>query len=84
MSAHAAERIRSLIEAARNLSNAAGRDLDMNEVYVKALTRCGISRDEAVTLLADNDQDPVTRILHFAGESHNYAILAIEEALAAA
>lgn len=84
MSTHAAERIRNLIETARTLSRAAGRDLDLNEVYVKVLTRCGLSHDEASALLADNGQDPVARILHFAGESHNYAVLAVEEALAAA
>ncbi|MBC7906791.1 MAG: hypothetical protein H7Y60_08605 [Rhodospirillaceae bacterium] len=77
----AADRIRAMIAAAR--STAKG-ELDMHEIYVKALVRCGIGREEATELLASNDQDPVARILHFAGDSHNFAILAIEEALAAA
>lgn len=77
----AAERIHAMIAAAR--STAKG-ELDVNEVYVKALVRCGIGREEATELLASNGQDPVARILHFAGDSHNFAVLAIEEALAAA
>lgn len=78
----AAERIRSMIAVAR--STASGGELDVHEIYVKALVRCGVGREEATELLASNDQDPVSRILHFAGESHNFAVLAIEEALAAA
>lgn len=84
MPASPADRIRSLIESALNSSRATGRELDLHEIYVRALTRCGIGRAEALTLLADTAQDPVARILHFAGESHNYAVLAVEEALAAA
>lgn len=84
MSDTAAQRIHSLIAAARNSVTASGRELDLTEVYVKALVRCGIGREEAAQLLTSNDQDPVSRILHFAGESHNFAVLAIEEALAAA
>jgi len=79
MPASAAERIRALIAAASS-----ARVVDVNEIYVRALVRCGISRDEASQLVAANDQDPVLRILHFAGDSHNFAVLAIEEALAAA
>jgi hypothetical protein len=79
MPASAAERIRALIAAASS-----ARVVDVNEIYVRALVRCGISRDEASQLVAANDLDPVLRILHFAGDSHNFAVLAIEEALAAA
>lgn len=84
MSASAAERIRTMIAAARSSSIASGGELDVQEIYIKALIRCGIGREEAAELLASNDQDPVSRILHFAGESHNFAVLAVEEALAAA
>ena len=78
MPATAAERIRALITAATS-----GRPVDVNDIYVRALMRCGISREEAAELVA-NDHDPVLRILHFAGDSHNFAVLAVEEALAAA
>jgi hypothetical protein len=84
MPVNAADRIRSLIDGALSSSRAAGRDLDLQEIYVKALTRCGIGRAEALSLLSDPTHDPVARILHFAGHSHNYAVLAVEEALAAA
>lgn len=80
----AAERIHTMIATARSSSTASGGELDVHEIYIKALIRCGIGREEAAELLACNDQDPVSRILHFAGESHNFAVLAIEEALAAA
>ena len=79
MPASAAERIRSLIAAASS-----ARPLDVTEIYVRALMRCGIGREEATQLVAANDEDPVLRILHFAGDSHNFAVLAVEEALAAA
>lgn len=84
MTASVADRIRTLIEAARTASSAAGREFNAHEVYVKALVRCGIGREEAAQLLADKALDPVSRILHFAGESHNFAVLAVEEALNAA
>lgn len=79
-----AERIRALIDAATRQSVAAGRPLDLHTVYVTALVRCGICREDATRLVADNDQDPIRSILHFAGDAHNFAILAVEEALAAA
>lgn len=78
-----AERIRALIEAARSSAAAAGREFDPTAVYVRALMRCGIGRAEATDLLAAG-HDPIGRILHFAGDTHNYAVLAVEEALAAA
>lgn len=84
MPASAAERIRALIATASKQPTASGRNLDLNEVYVSVLVRCGICREDATRLLADNDQDPIARILHFAGDSHNFAVLAVEEALAAA
>lgn len=84
MTASAAERIRILIDSASKQSTARGLKLDLNAVYVTVLVRCGICREDATQLLADNDQDPISRILHFAGDSHNFAVLAVEEALAAA
>lgn len=84
MPAVTAERIRAMIEAASRSSAASGRALDLHSVYVNALVRCGVCREDASRLVADNDQDPISRILHFAGESHNFAVLAVEEALAAA
>lgn len=84
MTASAAERIRSLIDAARRQSSAAGRPLDLDALYVAVLVRCGICHEDAARLVADNDQDPIRSILHFAGDSHNFAVLAVEEALAAA
>lgn len=78
-----AERIRALIETARTSAIAAGREFDPHAVYVRALMRCGIGRTEATDLLAAGD-DPVGRILFFAGDTHNFAVLAVEEALAAA
>lgn len=84
MPASAAERIRTLIDTARKSPTASGRALDLNEIYLSVLVRCGICREDATQLLADNDQDPIARILHFAGDSHNFAVLAVEEALAAA
>ena len=81
MPTSAAERIHAMIASARSTTSG---ELDVHEIYVKALVRCGIGREEATELLASNDQDPVSRILHFAGDSHNFAVLAIEEALAAA
>lgn len=84
MSASAAERIRALIDTAHHQSTANGRPLDLTAVYLAVLVRCGIGREDATRLLADNDQDPVRSILHFAGDAHNFAILAVEEALAAA
>lgn len=84
MPAATAERIRALIDAASRQSAAEGRALDLRNVYVNVLIRCGVGRDDACQIIADNDQDPVARILHFAGDSHNFAVLAVEEALAAA
>ncbi|HLO79285.1 MAG TPA: hypothetical protein VK196_22745 [Magnetospirillum sp.] len=84
MTASAAERIRTLIDVASKKSSASGRTLDLAQVYVTVLVRCGICREDATQLVADNDQDPISRILHFAGDSHNFAVLAVEEALAAA
>lgn len=84
MTTFAADRIRAMIDAASRQSAAAGRAFDLNAVYVTVLVRCGICREDAVRLVADNDQDPVRSILHFAGDAHNFAILAVEEALAAA
>lgn len=84
MSTSAAERIRSLIDAAHRQSAADGRNLDLNAIYVTVLVRCGICHEDAARLLADNDQDPIRSILHFAGDAHNFAVLAVEEALAAA
>ncbi len=84
MPAATAERIRALIDAASRQSAASGRSFDLHSVYVTVLVRCGVCRDEATKLLADNDQDPISHILHFAGQSHNFAVLAVEEALAAA
>jgi hypothetical protein len=78
-----AERIRALIDNARHSAAAAGRHIDLNQVYVRALIRCGIGHAEASAVLAAG-HDPVGRILHFAGDTHNFAILAVEEALAAA
>lgn len=77
-----ADRIRTMIESARSAACTAGRDFDLHHVYVRALVRCGLGRHEAVDLAGH--QDPVGRILHFAGTSHNFAILAVEEALAEA
>lgn len=77
------ERIRALIETARSAAAAAGRDFDPNTIYVRALMRCGIGRAEATDLLATGS-DPVRHILHFAGDTHNFAVLAVEEAVAAA
>lgn len=84
MSTSAAERIRAMIAAAHRDSAAAGRELDVNAIYVSVLVRCGICHEDATRLVADNDQDPVFSILHFAGDAHNFAVLAVEEALAAA
>ncbi|MGE5514488.1 MAG: hypothetical protein ACM31D_01575 [Bacteroidota bacterium] len=84
MSASAAERIRALIDSAHRQSAADGRALDLNAVYLTVLMRCGICREDASRLLADNDQDPIRSILHFAGDAHNFAVLAVQEALAAA
>lgn len=84
MTSYAATRIRALIDAATRKSADTGRMLDVNAVYVSVLIRCGICREDAARLIADNDQDPVGSILHFAGDAHNFAILAVEEALAAA
>lgn len=83
-SSSAALRIQSLIDGARHAASSAGRHLDMNDVYLRVLVRCGISVEEARQVLSDPANDPVGRILHFAGESHNFAVLAVEEALAAA
>lgn len=79
-----ADRIRAMIDNARSLAAGSGRDLDMNGVYLRALVRCGIGRAEAARLLAEPGHDPIARILHFAGDSHNFAVLAVEEALEAA
>lgn len=84
MTSFAADRIRALIASATHQSAAAGRELDLNAVYVTVLVRCGICHEDATRLVADNDQDPIRSILHFAGDAHNFAILAVEEALAAA
>lgn len=84
MTSSAADRIRTMIDAATRQSAATGRALDLGAVYVSVLVRCGICREDATRLVAENDQDPIGRILHFAGDSHNFAILAVEEALAAA
>lgn len=84
MSTAVAARIRSLIDDASRQSAASGRALDVNAVYVTVLVRCGICHEDASRLVADNDQDPVGAILHFAGDAHNFAVLAVKEALAAA
>lgn len=84
MSNAAAQRIRSLIDTARKQSSDRGAELDVAGIYVTVLVRCGICREDAIRLIADNDQDPVASILFFAGDAHNFAVLAIEEALAAA
>lgn len=84
VSSSAALRIQSLIDGARHSASASGRNFDLNGIYVRALVRCGISAEEARQMLSDPANDPVSRILHFAGDSHNFAILAVEEALAAA
>jgi len=84
LSSSAALRIHSLIDGARHAASAAGRHFDLDDIYVRALVRCGISAEEARQMLSDPANDPVGRILHFAGDSHNFAILAVEEALAAA
>lgn len=84
MTSFAADRIRTMIASATRQSAASGRELDLNSIYVTVLVRCGICREDAARLVADNDQDPISSILHFAGDAHNFAILAVEEALAAA
>lgn len=84
MTTFAADRIRAMIDSAAHQSASAGRVLDLNAVYVSVLVRCGICREDAARLVADNGQDPVRSILHFAGDAHNFAVLAVEEALAAA
>lgn len=78
-----ADRIRTLIDSARHSATTAGRELDLHQVYLRALVRCGIGHAEASAMLAAG-HDPVGRILHFAGDSHNFAVLAVEEALKAA
>ncbi|MBR9971538.1 hypothetical protein [Magnetospirillum sulfuroxidans] len=84
MSSSVAERIQALIDGARHSATNSGQPFDLQKIYVSALVRCGISHEEALSLIADPANDPVGRILHFAGDSHNFAILAVEEALAAA
>lgn len=84
LSSSAALRIQSLIDGARHAATSAGRHFDLDDIYVRALVRCGISAEEARQVLSDPANDPVGRILHFAGDSHNFAVLAVEEALAAA
>jgi hypothetical protein len=84
MSQSSAQRIHSLIESARSRSSAQGRELDVAGIFITVLVRCGICREDATRLVADNDRDPVASILHYAGDSHNFAVLAVEEALAAA
>lgn len=84
LSSSTALRIQSLIDGARHAAVSTGRHFDLDAIYVRALVRCGISAEEARQVLADPANDPVGRILHFAGESHNFAVLAVEEALAAA
>ncbi|MCR6632337.1 MAG: hypothetical protein NVV74_21085 [Magnetospirillum sp.] len=78
-----AQRIRTLIETACGQFSSAGRILDVAAVYVNALVRCGVCHEDASRLIADSGQDPVTSILFFAGDAHNFAVLAVEEALAA-
>lgn len=80
----AAQRIQTLIDGARHSATSNGRSFDEVEVYVHALVRCGLGQAEARQLATDPANDPVGRILHYAGSSHNFAILAVEEALAAA
>ncbi|MGE5478085.1 MAG: hypothetical protein ACM3Q1_15615 [Bacteroidales bacterium] len=84
MPTFAAERIRALIDTASRQSAATGNQLDLNAIYASVLVRCGICPEDAHRLIADNDQDPIGAILHFAGDAHNFAILAVQEALAAA
>ena len=83
-SVNAAQRISALIDGARHSATSRGLPFDVTEIYVRALVRCGLDGDEARHLVSDPAHDPVNRILHFAGSSHNFAVLAIEEALAAA
>lgn len=84
MPAATAERIRALIDAACRQAVLAGHPLDLTALYETVLVRCGLDRDEARRLACEDGDDPVARILHYAGESHNFALLAVEEALAAA
>jgi hypothetical protein len=84
MSLSTAERIHALIDGARHSATNAGKHLDVHEIYVRVLVRCGLSHADAHQMIADPANDPVGRILHFAGASHNFAVLAVEEALAAA
>jgi hypothetical protein len=79
-----AHRIRQMIEAARHHSAASGRALDLAAIYGDVLVRCGVCREDAIHLVADAARDPVETILFYAGEAHNFAILAVEEVLAAA
>lgn len=78
----AAERIHALIDAARAAARAKGHDFDVGDILARALIRCGLGEAEARA--AAVDIDPVARLLHFAGSSHNLAVLAVEEALEAA
>lgn len=84
MSLSAAERIRALVDQARHRAVTTGRPLDLRSVYVAVLVRCGICTEDASRLVTDDDQDSIRSILHFAGDAHNFAVLAVEEALATA
>jgi hypothetical protein len=79
-----AQRIRHLIETAHKQCAEAGRPLDLAAVYSNVLVRCGVCREDAIRVASDDSQDPIAAILFFAGDAHNFAILAVEEALAAA
>ena len=52
MPAATAERIRALIDAASRQCAAEGRALDLHNVYVNVLVRCGVGRDDAARLVA--------------------------------
>lgn len=83
-SSSARDRIRALIESARAQARQDGRDLDLDLAFRMALARCGVGSTLAAELLSDPDRDRLKDLLHFAGESHGLAALAMEEALKAA
>ncbi|MGE5546768.1 MAG: hypothetical protein ACM33T_07720 [Solirubrobacterales bacterium] len=68
-------RIRTLIDRAHG---------DRREIVLAILARCGLGREAALEALAHPGTDPVGVILQYAGEEHGFALLAVEEALAAA
>ncbi len=83
MNLHLAERIIAQIESAKGSAERQGQTMDLHDLYVRILVRCGLCSDEAAKLVKSGE-DPVRNILHYAGESHNFAMLAVEEALAEA